>query len=314
MRRLALVPIVTLSLATFADRSLADDGPDCLAWNNDVSFATNVTSIGVTRAVRLDLSPATGPVTVAEARIFTGLVTAESQLGIWSHNPTQNAPAAPLGEASFTVKSSLGWQGAAFTAPVELQAGQTIWLVWDAPVGAQMPWAPPKSYVGQPHRISYNGGSSWMSQVFQSSASHFKIRLIGACACGTSLQKIGVGCAGSAGHVPTLAATSCPTVGNNLAVSLGHGLGGAWSIVVFGDKPGKQQLFGTDCDLLLTPVRPPLLFQPLAGAGAGAGWLSLNGALSTSVSGQTLTMQAFVIDPGVARGFSASAGLRINIP
>ncbi len=312
MRRHSLAPIV-VSLALAAP-SLADDGADCLAWNQDGAFAADVTTVGVTRAVRLDVPSNLGSVTVVQARLFTGLVTAPSSLGLRAHVPGSNAPGAVLGESTFTVKSNLGWQGVAFDVPVPLAAGETFWLTWDAPAGAQMPWSPPKAFAGQAHRISYDGGKTWVSQVFQSSASHFKVRLQGACGCATDLQTHGSGCAGSGGHVPTLLTTSCPTVGTDLGVVVAGGLGGAWSLVVLGDHPASQPLFGTDCDLLLDPVRLPLLVQPLAGHGAGEGTVSLWGKIDSSVSGESLVVQAFVLDPGVPRGFSASAGLRISIP
>jgi len=311
MRRLALVSLTAVLMAPPSTR--ADDSPDCVAWNDDATFAANVTSIAVTRAIRLDIGPGKGSLAVSEARLFTGLVTGTSHLALHAHDSNQNAPAAELAAASFTVKTALDWQGAVFPTPVTLEENQTYWLTWKAPVGAQMPWSLPKSYSGHYHRISYDGGQSWTSQVFQSNASHFKVRLRGACGCATSLITIGHGCAGSTGLIPRLLPSHCPAAGQSLSVSLVNGLGGAWSVLAFGAAPGQLALT-SDCNLLVNPLVGPLIVEPLAGTGPGAGQLTLGAMFPASSHGETISIQAFVVDAGVPRGFSASAGLQLTIP
>lgn len=128
--------------------------------------------------------------------------------------------------------------------------------------------------------------------------------------CRGAATTYGSGCAGSGGFVPVFEPTTCPDVGGTLLVEIRDGLGGSSALILFGLAQGAAPI-GGGCQLLVTPVLPPVGIVPLFGAGAGGGKLEFGGALPASIAGFTFTMQAFVIDPGAILGYAASNGIEL---
>lgn len=130
--------------------------------------------------------------------------------------------------------------------------------------------------------------------------------LPGACA-GRSVG-FGHGCAGSGGFTPRIALVGIPCVGNVVGFELRDGLGGSFALVFLGAGETVMPITG-GCDLLIAPLLPYAFAIPLSGIGAGQGKVAVTTFLPPSIDGAELTLQAFVAEPTLAGGASASAGL-----
>lgn len=131
--------------------------------------------------------------------------------------------------------------------------------------------------------------------------------------CPSPTLTYGQGCAGSGGFVPELAADPCAVIGGQFTISLNQGLGGSNALLFLGVAQASVPI-GGGCSFLVSPVLPPILTLPLGGAGAGGGSVMLPLIIPASApSGAVATLQAFVVDNGVARGYSNSNGLQITI-
>lgn len=123
----------------------------------------------------------------------------------------------------------------------------------------------------------------------------------------------GKGCPGSGGFVPKLTVSPPnPTAGTQIAIMIDEGLGGANAHLFFGLQKAELPM-GLGCSLNVTPLFPISLVLPLGGAGAGNGALTLPGVLPVSAAGLEFTMQAFVVDPNGALGFSNSNGFLVDV-
>lgn len=118
----------------------------------------------------------------------------------------------------------------------------------------------------------------------------------------------GTGCPGLGGFVPELGliGEACPS--QFVTLEIRKGLGSSVALVFFGTGEGSIPVTGP-CDLLVAPLLPFSFSVPLSGVGAGEGALTATMFLPPTISGVTLTMQAFVADPNVAGGASGTAGL-----
>ncbi len=127
--------------------------------------------------------------------------------------------------------------------------------------------------------------------------------------CGSALA-YGVGCAGTAGFVPQQAMTGCFAASGSGTFSITQGLAGAGALVLLGTAQGSIPMAG-GCQLLVTGLFPSTVGPiTLTGTGPGTGAASIPFTLPASVlSGASIDLQTFVPDPGVARGFSNTAGL-----
>ncbi len=123
-------------------------------------------------------------------------------------------------------------------------------------------------------------------------------------------KRYGFGCAGTGGVLPQLDVTGCPTPGSTITVALTKGLPGATSIVFVGAGQGATTL-PAGCVLRVFPLLPFSFAIPLS-SGVGGGAFSLPVTIPPATTG-TATLQAFVVDPGVWQGFSATNGVQVDI-
>jgi Domain of unknown function (DUF4082) len=245
---------------------------------------------------------------VRGARIFTGEKTGSMMLAIY--DDAGDTPGISLTNMSFACQLAVGFQGGDFALPIVLSPGTKYWLAWQTIAGAQSPIDPPGAELGQPFRVSLDGGQTW-GDLLQSQERHFKFQLM--CDCPALADQYGSGCDGSGGFVPNLRADDCAIAGGNLTITLDQALGGANAILFLGIGQSSLPINGTDCSLVVLPILPVTVTLPLAGSGAGAGTLTLFGALPPGTTGVLFTMQALIPDPGVARGFAATNGLAVVV-
>lgn len=123
----------------------------------------------------------------------------------------------------------------------------------------------------------------------------------------------GVGCPGSGGFVPALDAPLKPIAGAQFDLEVTNGLGGAPCFFFFGLGQTATPIGLSGCSLWIAPILPPSITVPLAGSGAGNGTLVLSGTMPIVPVGTTFTMQAFMADPGVPHGFTATNGLLLVV-
>ncbi len=129
--------------------------------------------------------------------------------------------------------------------------------------------------------------------------------------CGSANQ-YGTGCVGSGGFTPALNLTGCARAAGNVTLSVNDGLGGSFTVLMFGFGQGNVAMDG-GCSLLIQTLTPAILNLPLPGVGPGNGDLSIATQIPGNAPTVTFTMQAFVADPGVPQGFSNSNGLEVTI-
>lgn len=124
----------------------------------------------------------------------------------------------------------------------------------------------------------------------------------------------GQGCPGSGNVTPAISAPST-CVGANQAISLffDQALGGSTALLLLGLGQGAAPV-GGGCSLLLAGVLPAAIAIPLGGSGPGGGSALLNVVVPPTTQSGTIFVQAFVADPGVARGFAATNGVSVFLP
>lgn len=123
----------------------------------------------------------------------------------------------------------------------------------------------------------------------------------------------GAGCPGSGGFQPTLDLSGCPIPMTKMAFRIEHGLGGSYAFA-FAGTGTTQKPMGGGCDLLVSGlvggVVGPL---PLTGVGPGNGTSFLGFEVPGGLVSTTLYFQAFIADPGVPMGFSATNGRMLAV-
>ncbi len=129
--------------------------------------------------------------------------------------------------------------------------------------------------------------------------------------CGPLLT-YGTGCAGSGGFIPDLAMSGCATANGSLDLSIGQGRGGALAWLFVGATQTSLSM-GAGCTLNVWPALGPYGPLPLSGSGPGHGSFSAPVALPPASPLGAVTVQAFVLDPGAALGFSNSNGVLATI-
>jgi len=122
----------------------------------------------------------------------------------------------------------------------------------------------------------------------------------------------GVGCPGAGGFVPLLSVDCAIAAGNQTAITIDAGLGGATAVIVFGLAPTSVPM-GGGCSFLVTPLFPATTTLPLGGVGPGNGSAVLVGLIPPGTTGVQFTTQVFVIDPSTGVGFSNSTGRLVTI-
>lgn len=124
----------------------------------------------------------------------------------------------------------------------------------------------------------------------------------------------GTGCPGSGGFTPVLSLAGCAVPGASITLGLTKGLGGAGALLLLGTGAAALPL-PSGCTLLTQPLLPTVLGPVrLAGTGPGNGLFALSGTVPMGAGPGTLTIQAFVIDPGAPAGHCASNGVVLTVP
>ncbi len=144
-----------------------------------------------------------------------------------------------------------------------------------------------------------------------SSSGQAAVRVVGYCA-GSTLG-YGAGCPGSGGFVPKIALDGCSTPGGSVTLTIDDALGHSSAVLLFGLQQGSAS-FPNGCSLLVTPVLPLTLTIPLPGIGPGQGFAKLSSTIPINTPPAVFTMQAFIVDPPMPGGFSATGGLEVTIP
>ncbi len=130
--------------------------------------------------------------------------------------------------------------------------------------------------------------------------------------CSKSIVGFGTGCGGSGGFTPELAVSGCATAGESINLTVGYALGGSNTLLFVGFAQASLPM-GAGCTLNVSPPIP-LFMLPLAGSGPGSGWVSLSLPVPAGIPlGSVATLQAFVVDPGAALGFSNTNGVQLTI-
>lgn len=127
-------------------------------------------------------------------------------------------------------------------------------------------------------------------------------------ACQGSATPYGFGCPGAGDVLPTIAFEGCPTPGAAVSLTVSGGLAGAPGLLLFGLTPGEVMLAG-GCVLRVEPLLA--VTAPLALGATGS--LVISAAIPTSATSGTATLQAALLDPAAAPGFSLSNGLELTI-
>lgn len=121
--------------------------------------------------------------TITGIEVFTGEVAGSNALALWSDNG--GGPGQPLAALSWTNNFNTvlpkGWQGATLNAPVNVNAGQKYWVVWDPAGGEQaavsnLPGDIQQQYYGS-FTGTVQGGTSWFGP-FSGSSHRWKFRMI----------------------------------------------------------------------------------------------------------------------------------------
>jgi hypothetical protein len=225
------------------------------------------------------------PVTTIATRIevWTGELTGSNSIALWTHDPVNNVPLAPLGTGSWAMGRTNGWQGASLVPPVALSAGQDVWVVWGPQNGAQA--SHQGSGAGGPlYRGSFDGGASWNGpftgvqwkfRIWTGTPGHYEV--------------FGTGCSGARGR-PEMSWFGMPMTGASFNLQLDRAVPGTFVLLSFGDS--NTQSGGVPLPYDLAPH--------------GAPGCSVLGSLLVTVlhptdpaTGQTVVTVAFPADPGL---------------
>jgi len=126
-------------------------------------------------------------------------------------------------------------------------------------------------------------------------------------------QNYGAGLAGTGGSVPTLTGSGGTADSEAFSIDLANGLGGASSILFVGLDQASLPAFGGTFHVDNAVLTLNRKLSGLAGV-AGAGGFSLGGSFSDpTLVGQSVFLQAVVIDAGAAQGLALSEGLHLFV-
>ena len=122
----------------------------------------------------------------------------------------------------------------------------------------------------------------------------------------------GSNCPGTGGFAPTLSMSGCPAPAGSASIDIKRGLGGSMAFLFIGVAPTNMPLPG-GCNLLIDAL-PKFFTLPLSGGAAGQGQASLAVTIPTNLPSGSLYMQSFLLDSGVADGFTVTNGLELILP
>lgn len=130
--------------------------------------------------------------------------------------------------------------------------------------------------------------------------------------CAGVVLSYGGACLGSGGVRPSLAMTGCPSPGKQITLRIEDGPGGSTALLVFGVNQAQVPL-SNGCLLAVSPLLPLVLSVPLIGAGPGNGSFTLDYTLPANTVTGSVTVQALVVDPGAAGGFTSTNGIQVTV-
>jgi len=147
---------------------------------------------------------------------------------------------------------------------------------------------------GDDNSLGTNRGSAYITQTYRTD----------------SFDEYGTGCAGSGNFTPSLTVTGCGAPGDTITFALTDGFGGALALFFLGTARGSLVL-GSGCEFLTDPVAGALFSVPLFGTGPGSGQAVFMAGVPLSPAVPSFTIQSFVLDAGVPRGFSSTNGVEV---
>ncbi len=125
----------------------------------------------------------------------------------------------------------------------------------------------------------------------------------------------GASCPGSGEFTPRLrfdnSYDGCATPGQTMQFRVSSALGGGTCLLMLGLGVAQLPIAGP-CYLDLVPSGPTAVL-PIFGSGPGNGLLDFVATVPSGFPATSVYLQGFVADPGVARGFSATNGLRLTV-
>lgn len=127
--------------------------------------------------------------------------------------------------------------------------------------------------------------------------------------CPNSAMAYGTGCPGSNGKTPTLALYGCASPSTIGEIWIEKGLPNASALLFLGLGPAATPLKG-GCKLLVAPLLPVIPVLPLGPKGN----VHASFVFPSPLSPFTVTMQAFVADPGLGYGFNDSNAVTASYP
>jgi hypothetical protein len=117
--------------------------------------------------------------------------------------------------------------------------------------------------------------------------------------------------AGAGGFMPAYTARGCAVAGRFLSFEVDSAPAGTFAVLVFGFAQAAQPL-PIGGELLVGDVIQDFPVLPLTGAGAGGGAGFFVAPIPPGLAGFTIYSQAFVLDPGVIYGLTASNGVQVT--
>ncbi len=132
-------------------------------------------------------------------------------------------------------------------------------------------------------------------------------------ACGLA-SKVGVGCPGSLGFVPSLDVAGCFASAGQVSMKIDQCIGNAPVIVLLGVGQANLPL-ANGCHLYLGQLLPVSLLLSTNNGSIGGASVTLDATLpllSPQVGGATIRMQAFIQDPGAPGGHSGTGAVEMK--
>ncbi|MEZ5965631.1 MAG: cytochrome c peroxidase [Planctomycetota bacterium] len=132
---------------------------------------------------------------------------------------------------------------------------------------------------------------------------------------GRGARTYGVATPGSSGRPPRVLAPEPAVLGNpTYRLAIDDGVAGAPAFLLLDTAPGQATLLGVTFNVGLTPSMLAVSLGALAGGAGVPGWTSFSLALpdDRALVGASVYLQAIAVDPLLATGLSASAGVQVT--
>lgn len=241
-----------LSASMLACSSLAAQTPPCISANdltNTSSGALTAFSFAGPNVYGWQFVP-TQSLVMLSAEIYTenAFLTDDGymSLEVWDTNASSQ-PGQRLTGGTWESDGALGhdWHGTSFDEAVQLNSGQTYWLVWREPGFSEVPSEP----GGQAAATVRLTGGAWVTQ-----ASSWAPKWRGYCNLldATGVDSTGFGCPTSFLRTPSMFTNYTPAVGNaNFQLEASGFPAGSIGLAILGQDPAWTSftLPGTGCEL-----------------------------------------------------------------